>query len=80
MEKIIVLSAVFALMAGAVSARVTHIADWTGALPGEEQKLETSCAQQCEGYSLTTLICPDNEKLVDCPVEECNYYHKCVAE
>lgn len=80
MKKIIVLSALLTLVTGTVAAKVTHIADWSGSLPGEETKLETSCSLQCEGYSLTTTICPENEKLVDCPVEECNYYHKCVAE
>ncbi len=80
MKKFIVLSVFLTLIAGTTSARVTHIADWSGSLPGEEPKTETSCSQLCEGYSLTTLICPDNEKLIDCPAQDCDYYHKCVAE
>ena len=80
MKKLIVLSALLSLIIGTAAARVTHIADWSGSLPGEEQNTETSCSQLCEGYSLTTLLCPENEKLVNCPADGCDYYHKCVAE
>ncbi len=80
MKKIMTLSALLILASSVATARVTHIADWNGELPGEETQPATSCAQQCEGYDLTTLICPEGEKLIDCPVDGCNYYHQCVEE
>ncbi len=76
--------AAFLILAAAVDAQaaIKSIRDWDGSLPTprDAPKVETTCSQACTGYDLTTLICPEGEKLVDCPEAGCGYYHKCVKE
>lgn len=71
------------LAAGIAQAKVKPIVEWTGELPRQSQEededvLVTSCSQACEGYDLTTLICPEGQKLENCPEDGCSYYHRCV--
>lgn len=71
------------ILAGAVDAQaaIKSIRDWDGSLPTpRDGKVATTCSRSCEGYDLTILICPEGEKLVDCPKSGCSYYHKCVKE
>lgn len=71
------------ILAGAVEAQaaIKSILDWDGSLPdAHREPVETTCSAACVGYDLTTLICPEGEKLVDCPKNGCSYYHKCIKE
>lgn len=82
MMKIKLCLAALALLAGAAiaNAKVTPIADWNGALPLQDDDgnpVVTTCSEACAGYDLVTLICPEGEKLVECPVEGCGYYNRC---
>ncbi len=68
------------MFSAAAHAKVQHITDWDGKLPGEGERIQTTCSVLCADYDLTTLICPEGEVLKDCEVEGCTYYHKCVSE
>lgn len=79
--KYLILSLIL-LSAGAAFAKVVPITDWEDKLPykEEEKSLGTTCAEACLGFDLTTLICPEGQKIDDCKEPGCSYYHRCINE
>ena len=78
--KTILAAAALLLWTTAAHAEVKPIADWQASLPGEKEQPEepqTTCAQLCPGYSVTTVYCPEGKNLENCPAEGCSYYHRC---
>ncbi len=85
--KIFILSAAFLLAAVQAEAKVVPIADWEPSLPlqsgngrNSSSQDETTCAQLCQGYDITTTTCPEGKHIEDCRAEGCNYYHRCASD
>ena len=85
--KIFILSLAIFLSSFEASAKVVSIADWEPALPLQSKDAnnsasqeDTTCAQVCQGYDITTTTCPEGKHLEDCQVDGCSYYHRCASD
>lgn len=85
--KIFILSLAIFLSSFAVNAKVVSIADWEPTLPLQSKDAnnstsqdDTTCAQLCQGYDITTTTCSEGKHLEDCQAEGCSYYHRCASD